>query len=145
MAGRLGGMRGDWDRRRAVAIAIGGAAGAALRWAVVTAFNAGAFPWPVFTLNVVGSVLLGVFLAEEWSHPAGRLLLHDAGGIGFCGGLTTFSTFSLEVVNLARQCDTGTAVIYAVTSVAAAIAGVVAGAAALRRMRALTIPLEEQP
>jgi CrcB protein len=124
---------------------MGGVAGAGLRWAVLTAVEAGAFPWPVFVLNVAGSLLLGVLLAEEWSHPSGRLLLHDVGGIGFCGGLTTFSTFSLEVVNLARDGNTGTAAIYAVASIAAAIAAVVVGAAALRRVRALTIPLEEEP
>lgn len=145
MAGRLGGVPGTWDRRRITAIAIGGATGAALRWAVVTSVDAGRFPWPVFTLNVVGSVLLGVLLAEEWSRPSARLLLHDVGGIGFCGGLTTFSTFSLEVVNIARHGDTWLAVIYAVASVAAAIAGVTAGAGALRRVRAVTLPLEEEP
>lgn len=145
MKGRLGGMRGTWDRRRVTAIAIGGAAGAGLRWAVVTSVEANQFPWPVFALNFAGSALLGVLLAEEWSHPSARLLLHDVGGIGFCGGLTTFSTFSLEVVNLARDGDTWFAAIYCVASVAAAIAGVTAGAGALRRVRAVTLPLEEEP
>jgi fluoride ion exporter CrcB/FEX len=48
------------ERRRAAAIAIGGAAGAGVRWAVLTAVPGGAFPWPVFAVNVAGSVLLGV-------------------------------------------------------------------------------------
>ncbi len=138
-------MRGSWDQRRVSAIAAGGVAGAGLRWAVVTSVEAGRFPWPVLVINVAGSVLLGVLLAEEWSHPSARLLLHDVGGIGFCGGLTTFSTFSLEVVNLAREGDVGLAVIYAIASVAAAIAGVTAGAGVLRRVRAVALPLEEQP
>jgi CrcB protein len=138
-------MRGHWDRHRFAAVSVGGAAGATLRWAVLTTFNGGSFPWPVFGINVLGSLLLGVLLAEEWSHPSARLLLRDAGGIGFCGGLTTFSTFSLEVVNLARDGDATTAAVYTVASMAAAIAGVVLGAAALRRTRALTLPLEEQP
>jgi fluoride exporter len=143
--GRLGGVRGSWDRHRAVAIAAGGVIGAALRWAVFTSVDAGRFPWPVLVVNVAGSLILGVLLAEEWSHPRGRLLLHDAGGIGFCGSLTTFSTFSVEVVDLARHGDEGTAVLYTVASLAATVAAVVAGAAALRRLRALTLPLEEQP
>lgn len=138
-------MRGKWDWRRVVAIAVGGAAGAALRWAVVTSVDAGRFPWPVLALNIAGSILLGALLAQEWSHPSARLLLHDVGGIGFCGGLTTFSTFSLEAVNLARDSETGLAVLYAVASVVGAIAGVTAGAAALRRTRALSLPLEEDP
>jgi CrcB protein len=138
-------VRGDWDRRRVTAIAVGGAAGAAVRWAVVTSVETDRFPWPIFVVNVAGSVLLGVLLAEEWSHPQRRLVLHDAGGIGFCGGLTTFSTFSLEVVNLARDGDTRLAVIYAVASVTAAIAGVIAGAAVFRRVRAIALPVEEEP
>lgn len=138
-------MRGSWDRRRLAAVAVGGAAGAGVRWAVLTSVDAGRFPWPVFVINVVGSILLGVLLAEEYSHPSARLLLHDAGAIGFCGGMTTFSTFSVEVVDLFRGGHVLVGMAYAVGSVVAAIAGVVAGAAALRRVRALTLPLEEAP
>ncbi len=96
-------------------------------------------------MNIAGSLLLGVFLAEEWAHPTRRLVLHDFGGIGFCGGLTTFSTFSVEVVAMARDGDTAVAIVYAIASVVVAIAAVVLGATALRRARALTLPLEEQP
>lgn len=60
-------------------------------------------------------------------------------------GLTTFSTFSLEVVDLACDGDTSAAVLYAVASVASALIGVTVGAAGLRRLRAITLPLEEQP
>ena len=128
-----------------VAIAVGGVVGAALRWAVLTAVDAGGFPWPVFAVNVAGSLILGVLLAAEWSHPRARLVLHDAGGIGFCGSLTTFSTFSVEVVNLTEDGDVGIAAVYTVASLAATVSAVVAGAAALRRLRAITLPLEEQP
>lgn len=138
-------MGGHWDRRRVIAVALGGVTGAGLRWAVLTSVEAGRFPWPVLALNVAGSVLLGILLAEEWTHPRQRLLLHDVGGIGFCGGLTTFSTFSVEVVNLARDGDTATATVYATASVVAAVAGVAIGAAALRGLRAVTLPLEEEP
>jgi CrcB protein len=86
-----------------------------------------------------------MLLAEEVAHPSARLVLHDAGAIGFCGGLTTFSTFAVEVVDLTRAGDGTTAAVYAVTSVVAAVAGVLAGAAALRRVRAVARPLEEQP
>ncbi len=135
-----------WSLPRAAAIAIGGVAGAGTRWAVlVTVEPPGRFPWAVLLVNVVGSVLLGVLLAEEWNHPAARMLLHDGGAIGFCGGLTTFSTFTLEVVNLTRAGDAGVAVVYGVSSVALAVGGVVAGAAALRRVRSIGLPLEEEP
>lgn len=90
-------------------------------------------------------MLLGVLLAEEPTHPGLRTFLHDAGGIGFCGGLTTFSTFALEVVNLVRAGDVAIASSYAATSVFGALAGVIVGAAALRQVRAITLPLEEEP
>lgn len=138
-------MRGHWSRRRAIAVVVGGVAGASLRWAVLATVSPGRFPWPVLAVNVVGSVLLGVLLAEEPTHPAMRTLLHDAGAIGFCGGLTTFSTFALEVVNLARAGDTALAATYTAASVTGSLAGVVVGAAALRRVRAITLPLEEEP
>ena len=138
-------MRAPWTFPRAAAIAAGGALGATVRWMVVTAWTPGPFPWPVLAVNVVGSLVLGVLLAEEWSHPAHRLVVHDFGGIGFCGGLTTFSTFSVEVVNLARDGDTMTAVIYTLASLVASFAAVVGGAATLRGVRAIATPLEEQP
>lgn len=99
----------------------------------------------MLAINVAGSVLLVVLLAEEPSHPAIRTLLHDGGGIGFCGGLTTFSTFALEVVNLARAGDTAVAATYTAATVVGTLGGVVLGAAALRRVRAMTLPLEEEP
>jgi CrcB protein len=138
-------MRGSWNRPRAVAIATGAAIGSTVRWALVTSVPAGSFPWSVLVVNIAGSLLLGVLLAEEWSHPHARLVLHDAGGIGFCGSLTTFSTFSVEVVDLARDDRVGTAVVYTATSVAATIAAIAVGAAALRRLKALALPLEQQP
>ena len=138
-------MGGTWDRRRSLSIAIGGTAGAGLRWAVMTSFDAGLFPWPVLMLNVAGSALLGVLLAEEWDHPAARLALHDAGAIGFCGGLTTFSTFAVEVVDLARSGHVLVAGVYSAASVAAALVAVVGGALLLRRLRALSLPVEERP
>ena len=138
-------MHGAWDQRRAIAVAAGGIAGAAVRWAVLTTVAPGSFPWPVLLVNVAGSLVLGVLLAVAWTHPSARLLLHDAGGIGFCGGLTTFSTFSVEIVDLVRDARMGTAALYAVLSVVGAIVGVVAGAGAFRRVRALALPLEEEP
>ena len=138
-------MRRRWDDRRLAAIALGGIAGAGVRWAVVTSVEVGRFPWPVLALNVAGSLLLGALLAEEWDHPSLRLLLRDAGGIGFCGGLTTFSTFSVEVVELIRSGSTSVAVAYATATLLGTIGGVATGAGALHRLRAATLPLEEQP
>ena len=134
------------DRRRRLGIALGGVAGAGVRWAVLTTVTtSGALPWPVLVLNVAGSTVLGVLLAEEVDHERARLWLHDVGGIGFCGGLTTFSTFAVEVVELVRAGDAVVAVGYGVASVGLSIAGVLAGAGLRRRVRAAALPLEEEP
>ena len=131
---------------RVVAIASGGAAGATARWAVLAAFpTAGPFPWSVLTANIAGSLVLGALLAEEWRHPRLRLLLHDAGAIGFCGGLTTFSTYAVGVVHLLDGDHLGTAIVYTLASVLATLIAVIVGAAILRRWRAAGRPVGEAP
>jgi CrcB protein len=133
-----------WKRRSL--IAAGGVVGAAMRWAIITAVaSPGRIPWPVLGINVAGSLVLGVLLAEEWDHPRARLLLHDLGGIGFCGGFTTFSTFAVEIVDLVRDDAVVEAITYGVLSVGLSIVAVVVGASALRRVRAAAVPLEESP
>lgn len=138
-------MPGRWDAKRAAAIAAGGVAGTAVRWGVAGDVVAGGFPWPVLAVNLVGSLLLGVLLAGEWSRPTARIAIHDAGAIGFCGGLTTFSTFAVEVAELIRSGDELTASLYVVSSVGGAIGAVILGATLLRRVHAVRLPLEEQP
>ena len=60
-------------------------------------------PYGTLIVNVVGSFILGILIfgldEKELLHPSLKLLL----GVGFCGGLTTFSTFSLETVLLLRN------------------------------------------
>lgn len=139
-------MAKKWTPTRVAAVAGGGVLGAALRWAVVDlARGHGLFPWPVLGVNVVGSLLLGVLLAEESSHPQARLVLHDVGAIGFCGGLTTFSTFAVEAADLLARGHPITATTYTAASIVGALISVVVGAAGLRRARALTLPVEEEP
>ena len=131
----------DWHRT--LGIAVGGVLGATVRWTVLTTVRSGGLmPWPVLGLNVIGSAVLGMLLAEEAIHPRRRLWFHDIGGIGFCGGLTTFSTFSVEVVDLVRRDAITVAVSYGLLSVGLSIAGVISGAALLRRVRAIAQPLE---
>ena len=88
-----------------VAVALGAALGALLRWVLGMKFNSWFPTLPPGTLiaNVVGGYIIGLAiaffaqtpqLAPEW-----RLLIVT----GFCGGLTTFSTFSAEVLHLLQQ------------------------------------------
>ena len=62
------------------------------------------FPWGTVTINVTGSLLLGflyVLLEGTAASPQWRALL----GVGFCGGYTTFSTFSYETARLLESGD----------------------------------------
>jgi fluoride exporter len=127
--------------RRHVAIALGGAAGAGIRWGVGAVMGPGAgFPWATFAVNVAGCLLLGVLLAEEWHRF--RWLLHDGGGVGFCGGLTTFSTFAVEAADLVDRGRPLLAAGYLGASLGAGLAAYVAAGVALRRVRALALPVE---
>jgi CrcB protein len=88
-----------------IAIAVGAALGAVIRWALGLRLN-GLFPaLPPGTLvaNLIGAYVIGVAMAYFATAPAvpaeWRLLIIT----GFCGGLTTFSTFSAEVVLLLQQ------------------------------------------
>jgi CrcB protein len=85
-----------------IAICLGACAGAVLRWWLGLALNqAGAFmPWGTLAANLIGGYLVGVCVACFQHHadldPLWRLLLVT----GFLGALTTFSSFSAEVVQM---------------------------------------------
>ncbi len=87
-------------------VGLGGAAGAMLRaWLSLVMTHPGQFlPWSTLLANVAGSLLLGVVFAVE-THTRGFLHPHarDLLAIGFCGGFTTFSTFSLQTLILLRE------------------------------------------
>lgn len=130
-------------RTSVLAIAGGGVVGASCRWAALDLWPVRhGFPWTVFVINVVGSFVVGVALAEEWTHPTWSIWARDAVGIGFCGGLTTMSTFAVETAGFLRDDRVGLALTYAVASLVAAVAAAFAGAATCRRVRALALPLE---
>ena len=87
------------------AISLGSAVGALLRWVLGTQFNS-VFPTvPLGTLlaNLIGGYIVGLAIAYFTQAPdiapEWRLLIIT----GFCGGLTTFSTFSAEVLTLLQQ------------------------------------------
>ena len=83
------------------------------------------FPWGTFIINVSGAAILGLVAAayshhKDQSHVNWYLLL----GTGFCGGFTTFSTFSYETLALIQEGKAWIAVLYAVGSVLAGLLGV---------------------
>jgi len=113
-----------------LAIALGGAFGSVLRFAMNEAVSARfgrAFPWGTLSINVVGSFLIGllaVLLVERLEvSPAVRLGLM----VGVLGGFTTFSSFSLEVVNLMQNGAFLRALLYVVASVTVCVLAAAAG------------------
>ncbi|MDQ0879779.1 CrcB family protein [Peribacillus sp. V2I11] len=88
------------DRFKSIfAVGFGGAAGAILRYCVIlTAAGHSFFPFGTLLINIVGSFLLGMINGYFASEKKSLVFL--ALGSGFCGGFTTMSTFSQEVVNL---------------------------------------------
>ena len=104
-----------------IAIAFGGAFGAMSRFwihSAVQRFNGSSFPLGTFSVNILGSFLIGVFfvvLAEkaQFAEPWRPLVT-----VGFLGAMTTFSTFSLDALLLFEQGHYNTALFYIVSSVA---------------------------
>ncbi|MEU4476413.1 fluoride efflux transporter CrcB [Micromonospora sp. NPDC023888] len=109
----------------ALLIALGAAVGAPLRYLTDRAVQSrhdSAFPWGTLTVNVVGSLLLGVLVGWP-AGPAVTALL----GTGFCGALTTYSTFSYETLRLTRGGHRLLALANVVGSVVAGLAAAAAG------------------
>lgn len=82
-------------------VALGAMVGAPLRYLTdrfVQTRHDSVFPWGTFTVNIAGSLILGAITGAALSTPWMMLL-----GTGFCGALTTYSTFSFETVRLAEQ------------------------------------------
>lgn len=128
--------------RRAALIAVGAAAGAALRWVTADELLAvgGRFPWGILTVNVVGSAVLGLALVEARRHPDRESLLVDGIGTGFCGGLTTFSAFAVDSANLLRDGEGAVALGYVALTMIAGIAAVSLAVAGARRLGRGTPP-----
>ena len=114
-------------------VALGAAIGAPLRYLVDRAVQArhdSVFPWGTFTVNVTGCLVLGVLAGLPT--PSSVMA---AAGTGFCGALTTYSTFGYETLRLTQEGARLLAVLNALGSV---IAGVGAGYAGLVIGHALT-------
>lgn len=105
-------------------VALAGSAGVLARYGIAQAW---ASVWAIAAINVAGSFALGVVLG------AGRD--HVAITVGFLGGFTTFSTFSMHAVRLADDGKGDTAFLYVAVSV---VLGVAAAAAGFYGTRALS-------
>lgn len=114
-------------------VALGGALGAVLRYAVSLIPVRGGFPVLTLLTNLLGALLIGFIAgAAEISEPSPGLILFAKTGL--CGGFTTFSTFSLESYTLIKAGQKGTAVLYIALSVGLCLLGIWLGHLAARRV-----------
>lgn len=110
-------------------IALGGALGSMARYAcygLAARFIGDTFPWGTMMVNVIGSSFIGMFAGL--TGPDSRLLVAPSVRqfmmVGICGGFTTFSSFSLETLNLARDGQWTKVTANVVASVALCLVGV---------------------
>jgi len=120
-----------------IAISAGAALGAILRWSLGSALNAFFVSIPPGTLiaNLLGGYIIGLAISYFGSHPGlppqWRLFIIT----GFCGGLTTFSTFSAELAALMQQERLGLLAVSIVLHVAGSLAMTLLGMATVMMFR----------
>lgn len=118
-----------------ILIGVGGAAGSILRYLLSTVPSVLPFPLMTLLTNFLGAFLIGIIagLTERIpSIPDGALSLAKT---GFCGGFTTFSTFSLETVTLLEEHRYQAGFLYAFLSLFLCLLGVVIGKSIILRLK----------
>lgn len=109
-----------------LSVAIGGAIGATLRYALGLISIKTDFPLITFIINVLGSFIIGIVvgISEEKEINSNMLLFLR---VGFCGGFTTLSTLSVETITLFNDKHYAFGIFYAVISLICSVVGVVIG------------------
>lgn len=110
-------------------VGLGSCVGGILRYLIALAMKqpATAFPWATFTVNIIGCLFIGVLWAlcsrlPNCSDTVNLLLM-----VGFCGGFTTFSTFSKEGLTLLQSGQYLLFLLYALGSVVVGLLAVAGG------------------
>jgi len=125
------------DARELGAIFVGGFAGAAARAEIgeLLPHDAGGWPWATLLVNVAGAFLLGYAVTRLQERLPLSAYRRPFLGTGVCGGLTTFSTMQVELLQMLDAGRVGLALGYALVSVVAGFAGVAAATNLVRRAR----------
>ena len=105
-------------------VGLGGALGAMLRYALSLICVKTDFPLMTFLTNILGAFAIGLIAGIASAKKAGMPNLILFLKTGFCGGFTTFSTFSLETLTLFENGSLATGSLYAVLSFICCIIGV---------------------
>jgi CrcB protein len=100
-----------------LAVFVGGGLGSLVRFALgfLIAPVGGFFPWATLVANALAAVIIGWLFSSHMKE--GNELMWQLSAIGFCGGLSTFSTFSMETVQLIKTGHTTLALSYMFISV----------------------------
>ena len=112
-----------------LAVATGGAVGSVARFLVTQQMlkvGTHDFPFGTLLVNVLGSLLIGLF-ARMFAGPDSNIVWRSALTVGFCGGFTTFSTYSAELVLLIEQGRAFRAFVYVISSTGLSLAATIAG------------------
>jgi CrcB protein len=119
---------------RVAAILVGGAAGTLARAGLgeLLPQRPDAWPWATFLVNLAGAFILGWLLTRLAERTAPSRYWRFLAGTGFCGALTTFSTFQIETFRFVQDGHVALAVGYPLASIAAGMALAVAGVMAAR-------------
>ena len=125
------------DARELAAIYVGGVAGALARVGLAQALphGVGSWPWATFIANMVGALLLGYFVTRLQERLPLSAYRRPFLGTGICGGLTTFSTMQVEIVQMLDAGEPGRAMAYAAVSLVLGVLALQAGTALARRAR----------
>jgi CrcB protein len=122
------------------AVAAGAAAGGLARYWLASAIHhrlGSGFPWGTLVVNVTGSLLLGFILRYAFATPGVSVELRALLTTGFCGGYTTFSTYSYETAALLEDGLYERAALYAFGSMVVALAATFCGFVLARELVAL--------
>jgi CrcB protein len=125
------------DYRELAAVFAGGALGALARAGLSTLAGAdpASWPWPTFTVNIVGAFLVGYFTTRLLERLPVSSYRRPLLGTGFCGGLTTFSTMQVETLRMIEHGHWALAIGYTVTSIALGLLAAHLATAFVRRVR----------
>ena len=115
--------------KQVLLVFLGGGIGSALRYAIGRIFNTSSagYPWGTFSVNIIGSLLIGVFMGialknNNLSENQTLLLV-----TGLCGGFTTFSAFAYENQQFIKEGDLTSFAIYTLGSLSLGILAVFLG------------------